>query len=166
MQLDLYVDDEPKSQSLQPVEILHVREHPFKKRDKRGCDTCQGPKASMLHVGAPPSLNIIGATGSGNRFVYQAVKHAWQSRLIELMKEEGLPTGLSKVMAEGQVCFPDRTKRDCGNYRYILEKALGDALVEGGWLKDDSWDFYSFGGLEYTYQKGVSWTRLMLFPQA
>ena len=62
--------------------------------------------------------------------------------------------------------FPNRIKRDQGNFRWMIEKALGDTLVGGGWLPDDTWDRYEFGGLTYKYEKGVSATRLMLFPRA
>jgi hypothetical protein len=65
---------------------------------------------------------------------------------------------------EGEVTFPDTGRRDQGNYRVILEKALGDALVTGGWLRDDSWDHYEFGGLTMRVWPGESATRLMIFP--
>jgi hypothetical protein len=64
---------------------------------------------------------------------------------------------------EGQCTFPDRTRRDQGNHRFMLEKAMGDALVAGGWLEDDDWSRYEFGGLSAVYEKGVSRTRLMVF---
>jgi hypothetical protein len=51
-----------------------------------------------------------------------------------------------------------------GNYRVLLEKALGDALKVGGWLDDDDWSRYEFGGLAYAYERGVSRTRLIIFP--
>jgi hypothetical protein len=62
------------------------------------------------------------------------------------------------------MCFPDRRRRDQGNHRFIVEKALGDALVAGGWLPDDTWEHYEFGGLAMRVERGESWTRLMLFP--
>ena len=46
--------------------------------------------------------------------------------------------------------FPARRRRDSGNYRVMLEKALGDALVEGGWLPDDTPEHYEFGGVTFT----------------
>jgi hypothetical protein len=47
-----------------------------------------------------------------------------------------------------------------------VEKALGDALVEGGWLEDDDWSRFEFGGLAAVYERGVSRTRIMVFPTA
>lgn len=155
-----------------PVEIVHARDHRFVKPPKgsRGCrhDTggkaCGRAKLSPLHYGAVPSLN---ESGSGaNHFAYQNAKKALEQRLIELLDATPLPRGLAKVTVEGQMCFPDRGRRDQGNFRYFVEKCLGDALVTGGWIEDDDWDRYEFGGLEKTYQRGVSWTRLIIFAYA
>jgi hypothetical protein len=66
------------------------------------------------------------------------------------------------VYVEGEMTFPDRHKRDQGNFRFIVEKALGDALQQAGVIADDDWDSYEFGGLSKTYEKGVSRTRLLL----
>jgi len=62
--------------------------------------------------------------------------------------EQAVPRGLSCVNARATLQFKQRRRRDEGNFRVILEKALGDALVEGGWLKDDTAEQYRFGGLE------------------
>jgi len=116
----------------------------------------------MLHVGTPKSLNVGGS--SFNKHAYQAMKRGWEDRLIELLAAAGMPR-CERVVVEGLMTFPDRRKRDQGNYRYMIEKALGDALVRGGWLLDDDWDRYEFGGLGYRYEAGVSATRLVLFPR-
>jgi hypothetical protein len=86
--------------------------------------------------------------------------------LLPLLEASGLPKGLRRVVVEGEVSFPDRAKRDQGNYRVLLEKVLGDVLVDGGWLDDDDWDRYEFGNLQRRDEGRVSRTRLMLFPQA
>lgn len=109
----------------------------------------------------PPSLN---AFGSGNRWKFITEKKAWQQRLLAQLADCGLPTGLKRIVVEGIITFPDRRRRDQGNYRFMIEKALGDALTQGGWLEDDDWTRYSFGGLEAVYEKGVRRTRLILFP--
>lgn len=155
---------------LTPVDLRHARDHKFVKEEKRGCGhmmldgvRCGKAKDAMLHVGTPQSLNIHGSTANAHH--YQSIKHHWSERLNELLEQSGLPRGLSYVLAEGQCCFPDRIKRDQGNFRYLLEKSLGDVLVEGAWLKDDRWENYEFGQLRKTYEKGVAWTALTLFPR-
>ncbi len=148
-----------------PVDLFHARHHKFKRKPggKRGCAECGGAKLHMSHVGAPPSLNVHGS--GANVFTYQTMKQNWMERLTQLLRESGLPKGLASVRARGQVCFPDRQRRDQGNFRFLIEKALGDALVKGGWLEDDDWSRYQFGDLDYAYDKGQSWTALTIFPQ-
>ena len=150
-----------------PVDLFHVRDHAFKKKPgkkPRGCAECNRARHAMVHVGAPQSLNA--AASQSTRFAYDNQKKAWQERLTKLLKESGLPKGLVAVRARGQVCFPDRRDRDQGNYRFLIEKALGDALEEGDWISNDDWTRYQFGDLEYAYDKGQSWTALTIFPQA
>ncbi len=62
--------------------------------------------------------------------------------------------------------FGDNAERDQGNYRVIVEKALGDALVRHGYLSKDTWSRYEFGGLQAVHTPGRSWLRLMIFPRA
>jgi hypothetical protein len=149
---------------IEPVEIEleitahHVYKH--KPGKAKGCAVCNAAKTHADHLGAPPSMNVL---GSGNRFAYQAMKKAWQEVLTGALERVELPRGLSHVLVEGQCTFPDRDVRDQGNHRFMLEKAMGDALVAGGWLPDDAWEFYEFGGLAAVYEKGVSRTRLMVF---
>lgn len=151
---------------LSPVILRHDRDHAFvedgQKRKTPRCGMCGGAKWTMPHLGTPRSLNIAGS--GGNHFVYQSTKKMWQTRLGDLLTATGLPRGLERVTVEGLICFPDRRRRDQGNFRYLLEKALGDALVAGQWLEDDDWDRYEFGGLRRQYERGESWTELMIFP--
>jgi hypothetical protein len=105
--------------------------------------------------------------GSGNAMVYASLKERWQRFLTELLVDSGLELGLGKVYVEGEITFPDqRTDRDQGNFRIVIEKALGDALEAGGWLPRDDWAHYEFGQLQMRIEPGVSATRLMLFPTA
>lgn len=174
------LDQEPSL--AEPVTIEKVRECHFKAKGKeqvttkhrdgtvsvrmvkrQGCANCGRDKGDRVHMGQPPSINPL---GSGDPMVYQGLKKSWQSLLIDLLRVTSLPGGLSHVAVEGEVTFPNRIKRDQGNFRFLIEKALGDALVEGGWLETDDWDHYEFGNLAYVYERGVSATRLFLFPRA
>lgn len=145
-----------------PVEILHERDHRFAKRPGRGCEQCGKGRHDIAHHGTPQSVRLFGS--GANHFTYQTIKHAWQQRLTELLNVAELPKGLGRVLVEGEVCFPDRQRRDQGNHRFVVEKALGDALTAGGWLEDDDWSRFEFGQLAYRYEKGQSWTRLVVFP--
>lgn len=151
----------------EPVTLEWVRDHAFVKEPKRGCGAivnggrCGKAKTHPDHQGAPPSLRIL---GSGDQFTYQAYKKAWQDIFVRLLQDSGLPYPLRRVVVEGEATFPDRRKRDQGNHRFFIEKALGDAMVEGGWLEDDDWSRFEFGGLAAAYEKGVSRTRILVFP--
>jgi hypothetical protein len=163
---------------LEPVEVVLERHHAYKSKGPRtrGCAICGEAKTHPGHLGAPPSLSVMDTNG---HYVYSAFKAAWQQLLAERIEASGLARGLAHVLAEGECTFPDRHRRDQGNHRFMVEKALGDALVHGsppsvrerapaeavtgGWLRDDSWDQYEFAGLAARYEKGVSRTRLLLF---
>lgn len=157
------MDADGAAGAFEPVMVEIIRDHAFVKRARSGCEVCGRGKTHIGHAGAPPSMNIL---GSGNRFVYQAHKKAWQEALTVLLERADLPRPLQRIVAEGEATFPDRRKRDEGNHRFFLEKALGDALTAGGWLPSDSWEYYRFGGLEAAYEPQVSRTRLLLFPTA
>lgn len=110
----------------------------------------------------PPSMNDI--IGQGSRWRYTAEKKKWGKLLKQALQDAGMGR-CDRVYAEGQVTFPSRIKHDQGNYRFMLEKALGDALQAAGVIEDDDWDSYSFGDLSHTYEKGVRRTRLLLMPE-
>lgn len=150
--------------------FVHERDHAFVKGESRGCclvgedgRRCALGKNRMTHVGVPQSLNVHGS--GANRFEYQNQKALWQERLTELLEAVRLPRPLARVEAEATLCFPDRRRRDQGNFRFILEKALGDALAEGGWIEDDDWAHYEFGALRRAYERGAAWTQVTLFPE-
>lgn len=90
----------------------------------------------------PPSLNAL-QYGHWTRTRKQ--KRAWQSELEILLMAAGAPRGWKSAHASATLRFPQGRRRDEGNYRYLLEKALGDALVNGGWLPDDTPEHFRFG---------------------
>jgi hypothetical protein len=155
---------------LEPVVILIARECHFKKKPphpetgkkQNGCLRCGNAKSWEGHLGVPPSLNV-GGSGQ-NHFTYQNTKKAWQAIMEKKLAETGLPRGLGRITVEGEMCFGDRADRDQGNFRYLVEKALGDMLEDQGYLENDAWARYEFGNLKYRYEKGVAYTKLMLFP--
>lgn len=126
-----------------------------------GCATCGRAKSWTGHLGAPESFNAMAGRDPN---VYRDAVKRWAEKLAPLLADSGLPTGLGRVVVEGEVSFGDNAERDQGNYRVIVEKALGDALVRGGYLSSDTWSRYEFGGLQRRDEPGVSRTRLLLFP--
>jgi hypothetical protein len=102
-------------------------------------------RATLRIPGSPPSFNAIGYRS--HWAVGQRAKKQWQEWLSIALMEQGVPRGLESVRATATIRFKQRRRRDSGNFRVILEKALGDALVEGGWLADDTASQYGFGDL-------------------
>lgn len=97
--------------------------------------------------GIPKSLNQVGSRGS--RFAWQNEKKAWEGMLWTACTIAKLPRDLAFVHAVAILHPTTNRRRDEGNYRTMLEKALGDALQLGGWLADDSPEFFKFGSLAF-----------------
>lgn len=128
-------------------------------RRRNGCAHCGKAKSHPDHYGAPDSWNAM--LGRDPQ-VYRQMVDTWSAILRPLLERSGLPKGLGRVMVEGECSFGDGRRRDQGNHRGPLEKALGDAL-QRGWLIDDEWSRFEFGNL-VRREDGGNWTRLMLFP--
>lgn len=190
--LPLPLDDAPPAAALEPVAIEIVRAcryvmkpcglcgkpksnaiHRKKNRDeglpfcafgrKLGCATCGLPKSHADHLGAPDSFNVMAGRDPN---VYRAVVDKWRPALTAALEASGLPRGLGGVMVEAEVSFGDNVKRDRGNHAVMLDKALGDAMVVGGWLPDDEWGRYGFGELQRREDGKTNRTRIVIFPRA
>lgn len=111
----------------------------------------------LIYGDTPPSLNQVGSRGAP--WAYRAAKKRWQATISGLLLESGLPHGLEHVHATAILLFPVDRKRDEGNYRWLLEKALGDAL-QPTWLDDDTPERFTFGAV--TFGHGPACTRLRL----
>lgn len=142
---------------------VHAKGGTCKFARKQGCEHCGKPKAHPDHIGAPESFNLF---THGSWAAYQTAKQRWHVVLEPLLARCGLPRGLAFVLVEGEVSFGDEKDRDQGNHRVVIEKALGDVLVEMGFLAGDKWHQYEFGGLQRIEEPGVNRIRLTLFPRA
>ncbi len=103
-------------------------------------------RATLAIPGTPPSFNAIGYRS--HWAVGRQEKLRWQGWLSIALMEQKVPRRLKSVSVTATLRFKQRRRRDEGNFRVILEKALGDALVEGNWLLDDTSDLYRFGRVE------------------
>jgi hypothetical protein len=108
----------------------------------------------------PPSPN---ATQHRHWTRVRAGKRQLQGDLEIVLMAARLPRPLpGQVQASAVLLVPDRRRRDEGNFRTPLEKALGDALVNGGWLSDDTPEHFHFDTLVFKHEPGVRATRLLL----
>lgn len=153
---------------LEPVHFSIELDHPYKSKGERrpGCAVCGESKYADCHMGRPPTLNHVAGIDWRQ---WKSMKEAWQRVMLQGIHSTGLQKGLESVMVECTVCFPTRGGRDEGNLRWMPEKALGDALVQGGWLPDDTfWPRarYQFGPLIGRHTPGREALEIMLFPVA
>lgn len=119
----------------------------------------KGPVEYCLsYPDTPPSFNKVGHTG--NRWTWTREKKRWQEFIEMMLLIDKVPRGLVHVDARAELLFPTKRKRDEGNYRVLLEKCLGDALVNGEWLIDDTSQFYRFGAVRFDH--GAARTKLIL----
>lgn len=95
--------------------------------------------------GIPPSYN---KTAHAHWRKVAQVKQEWQQFCEIALMEARVPRGLELVEASAKIYFKQRRRRDEGNFRVVVEKCLGDALVNGKWLPDDVPDHYRFGVVE------------------
>lgn len=94
----------------------------------------------LLHIPrTPPSMNTNKIRSHWRGF--HTAKKEWQRELEQLFMAVGVPRPIRSegpVEASVTLRFPMRRRRDSENFRPLLSKALGDALVNGGWLTDDT----------------------------
>lgn len=109
--------------------------------------------------GTPPSYN---RTAHAHWTVNRKVKRDWQERCELVLMEARVPRGLHLVTVTARMFFKERRRRDEGNFRVVIEKSLGDALTNGGWLPDDTPDHYRFGAVELLSPAQVPLTQLTL----
>lgn len=108
----------------------------------------------------PKSLNTVGSRGS--HWAYTKEKKKWEGLLGMALMVAKVPRHLARVEASAVLTFKQKRTRDEGNYRMMLEKALGDVLVAGGWLSDDDPERYSFGKLVFDPDRGDPLTKVAI----
>ena len=69
-------------------------------------------------------------------------KVAWQNIFMAELMVEGVPRNMTHCSAHVTVRFKHRNHRDVENYRHPVIKPLADALVAGGWLEDDTEEWF------------------------
>lgn len=117
---------------------------------------------TITYGDCPPSVNTMAVGRSASFHKYARVKRKWEGIWGMLWIAERLPKNLTAVRAHGTLRFPHQRRRDEGNYRAFIEKTLGDALVAGGWIPDDTPEHFVFDRLEIEDEKGAKRTTLTL----
>lgn len=110
----------------------------------------------------PPSLNGMGFGSRGAHMKFHRLKKQWEGYFTIALLEVKVPKKMAQVVATALCRFKDRRKRDEGNFRFMLEKALGDALQLNGVIADDTPDQFTFPKLEIEPDRGVPRTLVTL----
>lgn len=108
-----------------------------------------------LEVGdTPPSLNAASLGSKGAHMKFHRLKKQWEGYLTAALLKAKVPKGLARIHATAILRFPSQRRRDEGNFRFLLEKALGDALQLNGQLSDDTPEQFTFGELRFEPDRG------------
>lgn len=128
---------------------------------------------ALLEVAPPASMNASGHGTRGARHGRHRAKRTLQRDLHDLLLAAGVPRPIpgDRLRASAEVLFPITRRRDEGNYRTGLEKALGDALSPAAskeerelglepprWLTDDTPDHFTFGAVTFGQTDLHEWT--------
>lgn len=95
--------------------------------------------------GTPPSYNV---TAHAHWQKVRRHKKRWQENCATALMVAGVPRNLGSVLVSARMEFGQRRRRDEDNFKVIIAKALGDALVVGGYIPDDTPGHYRFGAVE------------------
>lgn len=124
-------------------------------------DATTGKVVTLVLPGTPPSFNAIGLHSHWSEG--RRAKQQWQKSIETMLLVEKVPRPLASARCSASLQFNVRRRRDEGNFKVLIEKALGDALVNGGWLTDDTPGFYTFGAVDMEVNRGfTSQTRIVI----
>lgn len=113
---------------------------------------------SLTFHETPKSLNRT----AKSQWPYIRQKKLWEGNFQVRLLTEKVPRHLSRVVASAALTFPSIRRRDEGNFRFMLEKALGDTLVGGGWLEDDTPEHFRFERVVFEPERGKALTIVTL----
>jgi hypothetical protein len=116
-------------------------------------------RATLEVPGVPPSLNQVGYRSHWS--IGRKLKQDWEQMLGTALMVARVPRGLEAVSATAEIRFKQKRRRDPGNFRVILEKALGDILQQG-WIEDDTAEYFSFGVVQLVAPCAVAETLVHL----
>lgn len=107
-----------------------------------------------IETAPPRSMNVAPGQHWATR---HKRKRQTQGELAILLLAAGVPRPIpgDRARATARILFPTNRRRDEGNYRTALEKALGDALAPADpdspfrWLSDDTPAHFTFGTVTF-----------------
>lgn len=118
---------------------------------------------TLTHPEAPKSLNAGGAGSRRHWAVGFREKQKWAEVFATLLEIAKVPRGMSHCRLDAVIRWKTRRRRDVTNYTAPIVKPFADVLVSGaiikqhrlriagGWLADDTDEFFTFGTLRFEH---------------
>jgi hypothetical protein len=103
---------------------------------------------SISYDEAPRSSNAGGAGARRHWSAAHKEKMRWEGIYGMLLLEKRVPRGMTSCKIDVKLEFKHRNRRDVENYRPAVAKPFADTLVKGGWLPDDTDDYFTIDGME------------------
>lgn len=102
----------------------------------------------------PATANKGGGGTRSNKYAAAREKKKWEGLFFTLCLANRLPKGLTRVTVNVELQFTDPgRRRDVENFRQPVIKPLADALQKGGWLPDDTAEFFQVGRFDISAEK-------------
>lgn len=101
-----------------------------------------------LEVREAKSVNDDRAAERANRYVAAKEKKRWEGLWLQQLMIVRADPFMSFAKANVAIYFPRRNHRDEENYRHPVVKPLADALQKGGYLRDDTAEWFAVGSFE------------------
>lgn len=134
--------------------------------------------AATVELLLPPKISVNATRGQHWGRTLR-MRRRLTAQLSELLVAAGVPMPIpgDRVHATAHLTFPANRRRDEGNFRAELEKALGDTLappptkglppgaiiaLERRWLTDDTPEHYTFGHLTFGVAPGPATAHITL----
>lgn len=114
----------------------------------------------LKYADTPPSMNTNVGKGSWRNFHRE--KKKWEGIFGMLCLKERVPKNCTVVKAKIFLRFRVTRKRDPGNFRTLIEKALGDALQTVGIIPDDTAAYFEVEEVVLAMAPGPALTSVTL----
>ncbi len=96
----------------------------------------------VSHDEVPKSLNAGGAGSRQHWAAAKREKEKWEGIYFTLCLAKKIPKGYDRIRVEAWLAFTVKRRRDADNYKNSISKPLADALVNGGFIPDDTQEHF------------------------
>jgi hypothetical protein len=109
----------------------------------------------------PPTMNYA---VKRHWAIFNKMKQEIQRQVeVYLIERRGRAPMATPVSVDALLRFPTRRGRDAENYSAMLSKSVGDALVNGRWIPNDTPPYYKFRDLIFEHEMGPHRTILFFY---